>query len=50
MFAKVAGYSGTLVMLGLGLAACGDGTGPAGSGDVQVLLSQRVVASSMLAA
>ena len=50
MFAKVAGYSGTLVMLSLGLAACGNGTGPEGSGDVQVLLSQRVVASSVLAA
>ncbi len=50
MFARVAGYSGTLVMLSLGLAACGGGTGPEGSGDVQVLLSQRVVANSVLAA
>jgi hypothetical protein len=37
-------------MLSLGLAACGDGTGPAGSGDVQVLLNQSVVANSVLAA
>lgn len=50
MFAKTAGYSGTLVMLSLGLVACGSGTGPEGSGDVQVLLSQRVVANSVLAA
>lgn len=37
-------------MLSLGLAACGGGTGPEGSGDVQVLLSQRGVANSVLAA
>ena len=50
MFTKVAGYVSTLIILGLGLAACGNGTGPEGSGDVQVLLSQRVVANSVRAA
>ena len=50
MFTKVAGYISTLVILGLNLAACGNGTGPEGSGDVQVLLSQRVVANSVRAA
>ena len=50
MFARSAGYGGTLVMISLGLAACGGGTGPEGSGDVQVLLSQRVAANSVLAA
>jgi hypothetical protein len=37
-------------MLGLGLAACGNGTGPEGTGEVSVLLSQQVTVNSVRAA
>lgn len=43
-------YFGSLVAIGLGLAACDGGTGPDGAGDVSVRLSQAAVTGAVRAA